>query len=158
VTVHVEPIPPEGVDRDAWSAAVASVRAYCGWHIAPEVTETLTVDGSGTSVQMLPTLRLVDLISITNAGSVVTDPEWSTSGMVRGCWTSRLRGVVAEMRHGFEEWPSDLVAVIAEMVAGIAQARVSQVTSRSHQVSFDLDDVAERQRQTLDRYRLGILP
>ena len=158
MTVHVEPIPPEGVDRDAWSAAVASVRAYCGWHIAPEVTETLTVDGSGTSVQMLPTLRLVDLISITNAGSVVADPEWSTSGMVRGCWTSRFRGVVAEMRHGFEEWPSDLVAVIAEMVASGGQARVSQVTSRSHQVSFDLDDAAERQRQTLDRYRIGILP
>lgn len=158
MTVHVEPIPPEGVDRDAWSAAVASVRAYCGWHIAPEVTETLTVDGSGTSVQMLPTLRLVDLISITNAGAVVADPEWSTSGMVRGCWTSRFRGVVAEMRHGYEEWPSDLVAVIAEMVASGGQARVSQVTSRSHQVSFELDDAAERQRQTLDRYRLGILP
>lgn len=156
--MYVEPTAPEGVDEDAWSAAVASVRSYCGWHIAPEVTETVTVDGSGSSVQMLPTLRLVDLISITNAGALVADPEWSTSGMVRGCWTPRFRGVVAEMRHGFTDWPSDLIAVIMEMVASGGQARVSQVTSRSHQVSFDLDDAAERQRQTLDRYRIGTLP
>src|SRR5512139_2364445 len=95
------PPTPAGVDDATWAATVAEVRAFCGWHIAPEVTETLTRDGSGGPVQVLPTLRLVDLISITNDGTAVTDPEWSTSGMVYAGtwarWTPKFRGVVAEV-------------------------------------------------------------
>jgi hypothetical protein len=74
---------PAGVDEDAWAATVAEVRAFCGWHIAPEVTETLTLDGPGGYVLVLPTLHLVDLVSVTNDGTAVTDPastgtsEWS---------------------------------------------------------------------------------
>ena len=150
------PLPdlPPGVPMPTWEVVVASVRDYCGWHIAPEITETVTVDGSGTWAQLLPTLRLVDLLSITNAGDVVANPEWSASGVVRGAWIGRYRGVVAEMKHGYAAWPADLLGVMAELAAGTGKGRVSQVTNRAYQVSFDLDSETDRQRSILDRYRL----
>ena len=150
------PLPdlPPGVPMPTWEVVVASVRDYCGWHIAPEITETVTVDGSGTWAQLLPTLRLVDLLSITNAGDVVANPEWSASGVVRGAWTGRYRGVVAEMKHGYATWPSDLLGVMSELATDTGKGRVSQVTNRAYQVSFDLDSETDRQRSILDRYRL----
>jgi hypothetical protein len=124
------PIAPDGVDADAWAAVVADVRGVCGWHIAPEVTETLTVDGPNSSVLILPTLRLVDVVSVLNDGTAVVDPEWSTSGMVRTyCWTWKYRGVVAEITHGFEEWPEDLLAAMYEMATRPQDPSVESYTT-----------------------------
>lgn len=151
---HPYPTVPPSVDEESWYAAVAAVRSYCGWHIAPEVTETVTIDGSGSSLQILPTMRLVDLVSITNDGTAVDSPEWSHDGFVRrSCWTRKLRGVVAEMTHGYEVWPDELESVTVELVAGAARAGVKAVTSGSHQVSFETT-LSSSQLGVLDRYRL----
>lgn len=147
---------PEGVDEDAWAAACAAVRAYCGWHVAPVVEETVTLDGSNGPLMFLPTLRLVDLLSITNDGEAVGDPEWSANGIVRGSWTYKLRGVVAVMEHGYEEAPVEMLAVVAEMVASAGRAGVEQVTSGTHTVRFGAQ-MDSRQRGVLDRYRLVTL-
>jgi hypothetical protein len=153
------PDTPAGVDEDAWAATVAEVRAFCGWHIAPEVTETLTRDGSGGPIIVLPTLRLVDLVSITNDGTALTDPEWSASGMVyAGCWarwTPKFRGVVAEITHGYEEWPAELLAVMTEMASTSAgaYAGVKSVASGAHQVTFETS-MSSTQRDVLGRYQL----
>ena len=79
------PLPdaPAGVDAGAWAATVAEVRAYCGWHIAPVVTETLTLDGPGGHLLVLPTLRLVDLLSVTNEGHAVVETG-ARGGAVQG--------------------------------------------------------------------------
>ena len=148
---------PPGVDDLGWIEACRAVRDYCGWHIAPSVTETLTVDGPGGALLLLPTLYLTDVSSITSDGHAVTDPEWSQNGMVRGCWSSKFRGVVAEITHGYDEAPAEVLAVAREMLDGRSRTGVSQVTTNSHQVSFDLaPDV--RQRRVLNRYRLEPQP
>lgn len=151
------PAAPAGVDLEAWEAAVAEVRSYCGWHIAPVVTETLTRDGSGGPVLVLPTLRLVDLVSLTEDGTALADLEWSTSGMVyRGGyrrWSPKFRAVVAEIEHGFEEWPADLLRVMADMATTAARGGVASVTSGSHQVSFS-SDLGSVRGEVLDRYAL----
>jgi len=43
------PLPPnpDGVGDAAWAATVERIRAYCAWHVAPELSETVTVDGPG---------------------------------------------------------------------------------------------------------------
>ena len=157
---YIVPPVPTGVDADAWSAAVAKVRSHCRWHIAPSVTETVTVDGSGAPIIVLPTLRLTDLISITNDGTAVTSPEWSTSGMVyRGTcasWSPKFRSVVAEMTHGFDTWPEDLEAVTVELAAATSLAGVKQISSGSHQVSFETSMNAHV-LETLERYKLPFL-
>ena len=145
---------PEGVDETAWAAAVAKIRGYCGWHIAPEVTETVTLDGSGGPVIVLPTLQLNDVESITDDGREVVDPEWSRSGIVRRyCWTRKLRGVVAEITHGYEEWPADLEAVTIEIASIVSPAGVSQVNSGTHQISFR-ESLPVQALETLERYKL----
>lgn len=146
---------PTGVDAGDWEAACGAVRSYCGWHVAPAVPEVLTMDGSGEDVQFLPTLHLTAVASITNDGDVVTSPEWSQSGMVRGagCWTRKFRGVVATITHGYEECPPEVLKVAAELVSSADRGGVSSVTSGAHQVRFE-PSLDSRQRSILDRYRI----
>lgn len=102
-------------------AASGQVTDLCGWHIAPQQTDTVTVDGSGSPIQALPTLHLVDLVSVTEDGAAVdlTDAQWSAAGyMWRSTpWTRKLRGVVAEIEHGFAETPPAAVAIVCAAAA-----------------------------------------
>lgn len=151
---YPHPEPPAGTPKDEkWAEAVGVVRDYCRWHVAPEVTEEVTVDGPGGAVLHLPTLRLVELSSITNDGEPVADPDWLTSGMVRGCWTGRGRGVVATMTHGLHAWPDDLLKVVREVAASVVQPGIAQISSSNHQVTYE-PSVTGRQRAVMDKYRL----
>ena len=154
---------PDGVDADAWDAAAAAVRAYCGWHIAPSVTETVTVDGSGGDVQFLPTLHLTDLASISSDGTTVTDPEWSAAGMVRGAsWSRRFRSVEATMTHGYDLCPPEILGVLHEAadrgLAGSAASQVGQVSMGGVAgVPGAAAFIADR-AGILDRYRIPNRP
>jgi hypothetical protein len=118
-------------DADAYTAqlmidgAAEAVIEYCGWHIAPIVTETLTVDGTGLHVQTLPTLNLVWLNSIAEHGVAldITRIDFSANGLLEKrsgqCWTRRRRGVVTEVMHGYESTPR-WVATLIYAVAGRA--------------------------------------
>ena len=69
--------------------------------------------------------------------------------------SQRPRG--ATMRHGFEDWPADLLGALVELATDSQSSRVSQVTNRAYQVSFDIDAETEQRRTVLDRYRLSDL-
>lgn len=100
----------------ALDAASGQVTDFCGWHIAPTQTGAVTVDGSGSPIQALPTLHLVNLVSVAEDGTVVdvADVQWSAAGyMWRSTpWTRKLRGVVAQIEHGFAETPPAVVAIV----------------------------------------------
>lgn len=161
------PTPP-GVDVEEWSVACAAIRAYCGWHIAPVITEDVTVDGSGGGVQLLPTLRLLDVAAVTNDGQSVADPQWSESGVIRGVWTGRYRGVTATITHGYETCPAEVLAVAKSMaVAGATAAAtpgVKRMTSGPYSVEFSEGAMAgpgvitEAHAAILDRYKLPFRP
>ena len=53
-----------GYDPDAVLAAAEAVRSYCGWHIAPAVEETVTLDGSGGRHLLLPSLHVTEVSEI----------------------------------------------------------------------------------------------
>lgn len=65
--------------------------------------------------------------------------------------------MTATMRHGFEDWPADLLGALVELATDSQSSRVSQVTNRAYQVSFDIDAETEQRRTVLDRYRLSDL-
>ena len=95
------------VDSNLWlQAAQASVRAYCGWHIAPSMTQTMTLDSEGGSTLMLPSLHVTDVSSITADGEDLADKaDWSVDGMIRlrsGRFPDRFRAVQVTFTHGFE--------------------------------------------------------
>jgi len=153
---------PEGVDEAAWSAACEAARAYCGWHIAPSITDTYTLDGPGSSILMLPSLKVTAVSSVTNDGTAVTDPEWSEAGMVRGCWSCKFRGVVVEMTHGYDVCPPEILGVLQEAasrgvggsaVSQVGQVRMGGVSGVPGAASFMLD-----QKAVLDRYALPPRP
>jgi hypothetical protein len=102
------------------SGALAAARAYCGWHVIPElVGEELTLDGPGSSLLVLPTLRLTDITALTENGVAidVETLEWSIRGLVckpyRQRWTNEFRGIVATVNHGFTTAPDFNTAVLA---------------------------------------------
>lgn len=154
---------PEGVDGTAWASALAAARAYCGWHIAPVITEEVTLDAKGSTVVVLPTLHVKDVLSVTDRGVVLEDPEWSQDGMVkRGDgrrFSDRYRGVTVAFKHGYEQFPAEVAAVLVEAASrgvGSPVAQVGQVRyggdGMASAASFMMD-----QRKVLDRYRRGRL-
>lgn len=123
---------PSGVDADAWAAAVAAVRAFCGWHIAPSVTDTITLDGGWSSVLILPSLHVTAIGAVVNDGTTIADPDWSPAGMVRrsdcGVWSGKYQGVSVTFTHGYDDLPMDLEGFLREAASrGNAGSFVSQV-------------------------------
>jgi len=101
--------------------ATAAIRRYCGWHVAPVVAESVTLDGPGGHLLSFPTLRLESITALSECGKVadVADLEWSELGNVRkrrGCWTDRFRGITATIEHGFESVP-DVAQIVQQVVA-----------------------------------------
>lgn len=153
MTVYPTPPSPAGVDIEQWMAAIAEIRAYCDWHIAPEVTETVTLTRSSGALVELPTMRVASVQSVTNAGVAVAAPEWDPAGLLYGSWADRRRGVVVEMTHGYAAWPPEVLKVARQIVAADGRSGVSAVTSRNHQVQFDGPGLNDEQKALLAPYR-----
>lgn len=129
-------MPPPDMFDGISKGAQTAIRAYCGWHIAPVITETLVLDGTGTRSFQLPTLRLLEVTSLEVDGSAVVDPEFSRAGIVRVRSTERFRTILVTFRHGFE---SSEVADIQANIAGIDRLlRLQGGNARVGQVQFSL--------------------
>lgn len=155
-------------EQDARARAEAEVRAFCGWHIAPEQTDELTVDGSGACVQPLPTLRLntLDALVVDGDAADLGGVEWSQAGFLRraAAFPDGLRSVTATISHGYAAMPLDVQAVIDRLVErGVetigALVQVGQVRyatgSDGLPAAATLTDL---DRAVLDRYRLPPRP
>lgn len=120
----------------------AAVRRYCGWHIAPVITEELVLDGSGSDLVELPTMRVVEIQALTErcpwgaaahewSADELADLEWSALGTLRrrhGVWTDRYRGITVRLRHGFEDAPD-----LAQVVCQVAAMALSSPTGATHE-------------------------
>ena len=109
-------------------AGLATVRRHCGWHVTPEVTETVVLDGPGSDLLILPTLRLKEIGELIEEG-IVADLgtlSFSSRGLVRKqtgygggyygygvCWTGLFGGISVTMTHGFADAPDFDSAVLS---------------------------------------------
>ncbi|MET9286498.1 hypothetical protein [Nocardia beijingensis] len=121
LTEYQELIAGTEIEQARLDGVIGDIRDYCGWHIAPAATETITLDGTGATIVQIPTLQLSAVASVTENGVVlqVTEYEWSADGTLRRlplgrCWTNRYRGVVVECTHGFDEVPAAIVSVVLD--------------------------------------------
>lgn len=150
------------------SAALAAVRRWCGWHVTPVRTESVVVDGSGSTVLALPTLRLLELISVTEDGETVdvSDLEWSSSGLVsrsrprsgylgwRGShWTMALGGVDVTMRHGFDQADDFNLAVLS-----VVDRLSMSVGTRGTETARTVDDVSYRWGNSVISDQSSVMP
>lgn len=152
----------------AWRAAIGEIRGYCGWHIAPSVTETVTLDGSASGVILLPTLRLTAAPTVVSVDGTTVEAEnlqWSERGVVRFLRhaTTKLRGVVMTITHGYTDFPPELLAVARDMALQDGRIGASGMTSGPHQIQFGVTGAgvqagavgtSDLQRRVIDRYRI----
>lgn len=151
-------------ETDRLYQAEALVRSYCGWHIAPSRVETFTLDGSGSPLMVLPTLRLTAVTSVTNDG-VVVDPatlEWSEAGALRlpcwGYWTWKYRGVVVEATHGYDKAPFDLAGAVQAIASRASNNPGLASQTRGPFSESYVQTFLEPERMVLDRYKLPPRP
>lgn len=110
----------EGVDPDVLAGVCDAIRQWCGWHIAPIVTDdVLTIDAIGGELLTLPTLRM-------DEPSVVVDGDerpigawrWSEIGQLSRSagWPAGFRSVTVTVTHGISTAPPEVVAVARHML------------------------------------------
>ena len=138
-----EPLPPLAdslvIDDDtALAYASAWVRAYCGWHIAPSIDDTVTLDTYGGRYLLLPTLHLTELgdVTLTDPDAIVVEPDhltWSQVGLVAltcGTWPDGLATVTVDMTHGYDSAPDALAAVVVAVTKRLP-AQFANVTAET---------------------------
>jgi hypothetical protein len=116
---------PSDYDADAVLAAEDQVRDYCGWHIAPSRTETLTLDGTGTAILLLPTVYVTAITSIVENGvTILGTPNygytWSEGGLVErigAYWTWKRRAISITLTHGYPVCPASVRREVARLAA-----------------------------------------
>lgn len=117
----VEDAPTE-YDPNAILAAEDQVRDFCGWHVAPSRTETITVDGTGTTTLVLPSTYVTAINSITEDGVVLASAyySWSQNGIVDklyGAWTYKRRSIQVNLTHGYPTCPAAVRREVARLAA-----------------------------------------
>lgn len=118
--------------------ATAAIRRFCGWHIAPSVTQTITLDGPGGGVLALPSLYVTDVASVTSDGSLLVatdDYTWNAYGLLNRTattwcglpwrWSFAQRGVQVTFTHGYD------LADVPD-VAGVIMAKAERLASNPH--------------------------
>ena len=171
-------------EADAWTGqllldgAEALVREYCGWHIAPSRTETVTVDGTGSTLVGLPTMWLTDLTAVTEDGNPVdlSTVMWSVDGILEKRawaswtgsawwpWTTTRRGITATITHGHASCPLWLVTLVCALAGRSLQATVGvrSESSGGESVTWDVPAfglggslvLLDADRRMLDRLRI----
>lgn len=146
---------------EALRVASANIRGIAGWHIAPEVTETLTVESDGGRYLFLPTARIVEVTAVRDvAGDTPRElTGWrikrDAAGVLIGYWPCGV--IEVDVTHGHAETPADLLPVIAAECR--THSRDRAVVSRSRgPFSESYRDEAPTVDPTLARYILPPRP
>lgn len=127
-------------------AAAGSVRGEAGWHIAPSITETITLDTDGGRYLFLPTMRLTAVSEVRDvtgdAPKVLSDWRKSRAGMLyrAGGWPSGLESVEVDLTHGYDACPDELLSVIA---ARAQAARINQAAGNVRLGSLSISPSGE---------------
>lgn len=137
-------LPGAPFSDDEVNAAVAAVRTAAGWHIAPQRTETVTLDVARYDRWLrLPTRKLLAVTQVRNADTgEVLDPASYRVSLDRAqikrrtWWPDGYEAVEVDMSHGHTVCPPDVLAVIAQ--ACMLSRRDPTVTSVS------IDDFSTR--------------
>lgn len=106
-------------------AALAAARRYCGWHVTPVLTDqVITLDGTGITYLVLPTLALGAVSGVNEDGTEidVADLQVSPRGLIRKKsgqpWTSSLGSVTVTATHGYASAPDFEAAILGAIARG----------------------------------------
>lgn len=111
------------IDSPFWLAAAhGAIRDYCRWHVAPVITETLTLDGRGGKTLLIPSQRVEALDTVLNDSVDVTEQvKFSRRAGVLTLdsgWSSEVGGIEVTLRHGY---PVDEVPAVAGLIVALTK-------------------------------------
>lgn len=118
----------------------AAVRNWCGWHVYPEVQETVVLDGPGGRYLALPTKQVAAVTAVLEHGIALVDGvdyRWSGDGSIKRLtryWTDDYRAVTVSYVHGFDDVP-DVTAVVLSVAARLLASPMGAVSESAGGVS-----------------------
>lgn len=135
--------------------AGAAIRNHLGWHLSPNIEETVTTKIGSRGIVMLPSRHVTNVESVTvtdpHQGSFVLtedDYTWNEDGWlelhsdIRSRWHTGVDTVEVTMSHGYEDVPIEVKNIAYELVqtAEVKTPPGGQVTAMSspggYSVSF----------------------
>ena len=147
------------------AAAEGAVRSYCGWHIAPARTETVTAMSDGGGALVLPTMQVRDVTAVrqlTTDGPVVDDAWRATPRLAAGvllrtsdCW--KYGGIYeVDCTHGYADVPPEVRAVVLDIANLLATAPggVTRQVAGPFQTEVAEQNLTPLHRMVLNFYRL----
>lgn len=141
-------------EAETVTAAGASIRAECGWHIAPSVEQTVALRTGGADEVLLPSLYVSEVMAVTDrAGTAVGGWDaWSNGILTRPGGFPDV--VQVTFRHGYEKCPAELLPIIAERAAAQASGRIKSEALAGRSVQLEGGEAPET-RASIAAYRIG---
>lgn len=132
----------------AISAASAAIRAYCGWHVAPVLDCSITLDGEAGDV-WLPTNALASVTSAKVDGADVVVDGFNRRGRVRlASKTCGLGNVEVGYTAGYDvaACPDLMGVVVQRVISTVAMTTygVSQETAGGVSISYSGSALSDR--------------
>lgn len=151
-------------DDERLDQAEGVVRDFCGWHIAPERTETVKFYGHATNAPiLLPTMYLTGIASVTDQGTLL-DPsvyDFDPAGLLLridgGCWATGYGPLVVEFTHGYNETPPGVARAVQAVAGALSTGALKSKQAGPFAESY-LTDISTLDRATLSRYRIPVGP
>ena len=148
----------------------AAIRAWCGWHVSPNLACRAVTSGPGRVIA-LPTLALTAVRRVTEGGEELSDGafEWRADGLLRRCgwrqWDGAWRSVEVEFDSGLAAEAAPQLAQVACQVAanalaatpGVRSEQVGDLSVTYNQLASGVSGgvaLLERDRELLAAFRL----
>ena len=138
--------------------ASEAIRNALGWHLAPSVEETLTVDSPGGVNVYLKSKYLTDVSEVRDvtAGTVLTGWTFSRLGRVtrRSGWPCDHL-LEFDVTHGYAECPAELLPVGAAIArSGSSSSNVLKARTAGPFREEYADGFSQSQMAVLDPYKI----
>jgi len=106
----------------ALDVATRMIRDHCGWVVGSVTTETLHLDGPGSRLLVLPTLRIVEVTAVRQDDvpiDMATVRVSRGSGMLRTSspLSDEFGAIEVDLRHGYDVVPEPIVDLTLQMAA-----------------------------------------
>lgn len=150
--------------KDELEAATASIREYCGWHIATKQAVTLVRRFPSWEQVYLPAMQIEGVTSAVLDGRTLTSDDLAKVEFdpITG-WTNLSgRSISVAFNAGYEKVPADLKQLVLELSAGALGSPLGITKEQAGGVSVTLDRASgallDQDEMRLVPYKLGRLP
>lgn len=131
---------PDGVDPEDFYSALDTIRDACGWHVFPQISQTVTLEASHARVLNLPTRFFLRPSLVVKVDGVQLVEKTDYSVLPLSCQLCRITSgyfghtlwheeVEVTMTHGFEHLPRAILGVAKSVCESSALGVLAQMTA-----------------------------